>query len=418
MGTGGTTGAYAFDPGTLPPGAQSLGEHESVVSHTNPRVSRAAVTLLDRLVQATWTEPLQEDPRNQGISDDPHTDDADMQVDNDNASERTAMSIDRVPAEVQANTPATTGGAGEEHENGSTHPSRSQYDAEEAQEGRNCRNTESPLEDRHAETQASNMVDLDEHWMGGTDHAQSAAPSADVGNPFESEGISPTVPFTHPDVSSTIGEGGEDALGSTPWPDHTEEGNGRLNAAEDTNYTADENRPGHVHAPNTEHTSRLTHTERGGQPGHDSPDPYAGSSESSRNPTDANKAGTDRPGHRGEHIEADANDPNADTSDATDANSRAHANADEDGDGAGDSSDLNRRNGHPSGVSGTDGIVTTNTDNQHGAVTHKVTIAHLTPGVTIVQPTGQMTAASHAMKIEAIAFLRQDALPRGKESNQ
>ena len=106
---GGTTCAYAFDPGTLPPGAQSLGEHESVVSHTNPRVSRAAVTLLDRLVQAIWTEPSQEDPRNQGSSDEPHTDDADMQVDNEDGSERTAMAMDRAPEEVPANTPATTG---------------------------------------------------------------------------------------------------------------------------------------------------------------------------------------------------------------------------------------------------------------------------------------------------------------------
>ena len=203
--------------------------------------------------------------------------------------------------------------------------------------------------------------------MGGADHAQSAAPSADVGNPFESAGISPTAPFTHPDMSSTMGEGGEDALGSTPWPDHTEEGNGRLNAAEDTNYTADENKPGHVHAPNTEHTFRLTHTERGGQPGHDSPDPYADFSESSRNPADANNAGTDRPGHRGEHIEVDPNDPNADTFHAADANSRAHADADEDGNGLGDSSDLNRRNGHPSDVSGTDGIVTNNKDNKNCA---------------------------------------------------
>ena len=106
---GGTTRAYAFDPGTLPPGAQSLGEQESVVSHTNPRVSRAANTLLDRLVQAIWTEPLQEDPRDQGSGDEPHTDDADMQVDNEGGSEITATTTDRAPEEDPANTPATTG---------------------------------------------------------------------------------------------------------------------------------------------------------------------------------------------------------------------------------------------------------------------------------------------------------------------
>ena len=33
----GTTCDYTFNPGTLPPGAQSLGEHESVVSHNQPK---------------------------------------------------------------------------------------------------------------------------------------------------------------------------------------------------------------------------------------------------------------------------------------------------------------------------------------------------------------------------------------------
>ena len=302
-----------------------------------------------------------------GNSDDPHTDDAGMQINNDNASERTAMSIDRVPEEVQANTPATIGVTGEEHENRSTHPFRSQCGDEEAQDGRDCRSTENPLEDRHADTQANNTVDLHEHRMGGNDHAQSAAASTKMGNPFESEGISPTVPFTHPDVSSTIGDGGEDALGSIPWPEHAEEGNGRLDAAEGMNHTADENRTGHIHAPNTNHTSQLTHAERGGQSGHDSPDTYVASSESGRKPDVANNAGTNRPGHRGEHTEADANDPNGDTTGAADANPRAHTAAAETGVGLGGGSDLNRSNGHPSGGSGTSGMATTNTDNQNGA---------------------------------------------------
>lgn len=51
-------------------------------------------------------------------------------------------------------------------------------------------------------------------------------------------------------------------------------------------------------------------------------------------------------------------------------------------------------------------------------LTHRVTVAHLTPGVTIGQPPGQMTAAAHTVEIEMIAFLRQDVLSRGKESNQ
>ena len=60
----GTTCDFAFDPGTLPPGAKNLGEHESVVSHTKPRVSQVAATHLDRLVQIIWTEGRQEDTRN------------------------------------------------------------------------------------------------------------------------------------------------------------------------------------------------------------------------------------------------------------------------------------------------------------------------------------------------------------------
>ena len=66
---GDTTGEYVFDPGTLPPGAQSLGERESIVSHTNPRVPRAAGTLLDRLVQVIWDEPTQEELGNQARGD-------------------------------------------------------------------------------------------------------------------------------------------------------------------------------------------------------------------------------------------------------------------------------------------------------------------------------------------------------------
>ena len=156
-----TTCEYAFDPGTLPPGAQSLGEHESVVSHTNPRVSRAVFTHLDRLIQAIWTEPCQEDVRNGGNSDDPHADDTGMQVDNDNASERTAMSVDRVPEEVQANTHVTAGATGEEQESGRTHPLRPPCGAEGAQAGRDCRSTENLPE-------GSNMDTYTNQQLGGS----------------------------------------------------------------------------------------------------------------------------------------------------------------------------------------------------------------------------------------------------------
>ena len=112
---------YAFDPGTLPPGAQSLGEHESIVSHTRPRVPRAAGTLLDRLVQVIWTEPPQEEPENQASGDEPLPDDADMQVDTEEGSEATGMAMDSAPLEDPANTPVDTGDAGEKHDNGNTY---------------------------------------------------------------------------------------------------------------------------------------------------------------------------------------------------------------------------------------------------------------------------------------------------------
>ena len=169
---------YAFDPGTLPPGAQSLGEQQRIVSHTNPRVPRAAGTLLDRLVQAIWTEPSQEDHRNHGSGDEPHTDDVDMQVDTEGGSETTGMARDRAPEEDPANTPAATGVAGEGHGNGSIYPATPQCDAGEAQDGRNYHSTESPLEGGHVETQASSTAELDEHGMGGTVHTQKQLPAA------------------------------------------------------------------------------------------------------------------------------------------------------------------------------------------------------------------------------------------------
>ena len=53
---GGAPREYEFPPGTLPPGAQSTGENESVVSQTNARLSSEANTHLNRLIQSIWTE--------------------------------------------------------------------------------------------------------------------------------------------------------------------------------------------------------------------------------------------------------------------------------------------------------------------------------------------------------------------------
>ena len=116
------------------------------------------------------------------------------------------------------------------------------------------------------ETQVSSTAELDEHGMGGTVHTQNAANSSEVDNLFVSEGISPTVPFTHPDASSSNGECGEGALGATLWPEHIEEGFGRANVAGDTNPTAEQNRTGHVCGPNMACTNRCTHTEREANP--------------------------------------------------------------------------------------------------------------------------------------------------------
>ena len=210
-------------------------------------------------------------------------------------------------------------------------------------------------------------MDLDEHLMSGNGHAQCAMASTNEGNLFESEGISPGVLFTHPDILPTSGDGDEDALGSTPCPEHTGDGNGRLHAAEATNSAADENRPGHIHVPNTDRTSRLTYTELGSQSGHDNPDTSAAPGESGRNPNGANNAGTNRPGHSGEHAEADATAPNGDTSGAADANPREHTAALDTGVGLGDIRDPNQRNGHSIGGSDTNGAAVANTGNQNGA---------------------------------------------------
>ena len=96
---GDTTHVYAFDPGTLPPGAQSLGEQESIVSHTNPRVSHAAGTTLNRLVQLIWTELTQEEPSQHARGGEPPLCDNDMQVDNEGGRDDADITTGSAPVE-------------------------------------------------------------------------------------------------------------------------------------------------------------------------------------------------------------------------------------------------------------------------------------------------------------------------------
>ena len=103
----GTTCNYTFNPGTLPPGAQSLGENESVVTHTSPRISEDAAEHLERLVQIIWTENSTEEVRNAIDEVNTQAQDIDMcdgeqaqinpTIDEnaDTANEGTAMAVDR-----------------------------------------------------------------------------------------------------------------------------------------------------------------------------------------------------------------------------------------------------------------------------------------------------------------------------------
>ena len=106
-GAEGTTCNYTFNPATLPPGAQSLGENESVVSHTSPRISEDAAAHLERLVQTIWTENSTEEVRNAIDEVNTQAQDIDMcdgeqtqinpTIDEnaDSSSEGTAMAADR-----------------------------------------------------------------------------------------------------------------------------------------------------------------------------------------------------------------------------------------------------------------------------------------------------------------------------------
>ena len=301
---GGASCEYAFELGTLPPGAQSLGENESIVSHTNPRVSRAADTLLDRLAQAIWSEPPQEDPEDQASGDEPPTDHDDMQVDTEEGTVATDTAMDSTPPEDPANTPADAGVAGEEHGGGNAHPAAPQCDAGEAQDRDNYHCTQGPTESGYAETQGSN-----EHSASGTFHTRSTVNSKEVEDPFASAGISPTIPFTHPDASPPNGDHGEGAPEAVPGPEHIGERNGQANFAGNPICAGDGSRTGQSCATNM---ARRTHAEQGGQPGHHNPASHDDHSGGFGNPAYDNP-GNDALGYGDEHTEIDPSSPNADS---------------------------------------------------------------------------------------------------------
>ena len=126
----GTTCNYTFNPGTLPPGAQSLGENESVVSY-NPRMSEDAAAHLEGLVQVIWTENSNEEVRNTIDEVNMQAPDIDMcdgeqaQTNADTASEGTAMAADREEEHDQQIPREPSGINGEERGTASQSPDNS-----------------------------------------------------------------------------------------------------------------------------------------------------------------------------------------------------------------------------------------------------------------------------------------------------
>ena len=167
-----------------------MGEHESVVSHTNPRVSHAAGTALDRLVQLIWEEHTRGGPCQRDGDDASLPHDSDMQVDNEENGRDADMNTgdtsagytshrqagaSNTAAEQDSNCAETamTQDLGEAHDN-------STRDNEERQDV-NPREEEHSQDDRHAETSPRGQNPTDGNANG---------------DPFASRSISPTVPFT------------------------------------------------------------------------------------------------------------------------------------------------------------------------------------------------------------------------------
>ena len=271
----GTTCGYTFNPGTLFPGAQSLGENESVVSHTNPRVSEDATAHLARLVQITWTENCSEETRSTANDDNPQASDVDMRVGNDNISQGAAMSCDREEEQTQTNARVAAGvldgGQGVEatpldtsvtsagnvthspsHNDEETQASEDNFrPVPQSDDNIPCTQDSISLqEDRHNTGESR----IDSHAANGNswgqpehDNTQCTSTNTTGGDHvFRNEVISPTVPFTPPDIQSTDRDcttsntnvtghcpRNEEVSGQRSNPDSTEQGNAPLSGASD-----------------------------------------------------------------------------------------------------------------------------------------------------------------------------------------
>ena len=109
------------------------------------------------------------------------------------------------------------------------------------------------------------------HLIGTSDNTQSAASITIGGNPLESGDISPTVPFTHPDMPSTSGDDNEGGPRPRLGPYCTEAGSSRINEGNDTNPDDYGNGSEYICASSTECCPHGSHTEPGNPTGHDNP---------------------------------------------------------------------------------------------------------------------------------------------------
>ena len=338
----GTTCSYTFNPGMLPPGAQSLGESESVVSHTIPRISEGAAAHLARLIQIIWTENCFEEMRNTASNDNPQAPDIDMCDGNVNTSEGTAMSVDREEERAQPNARTPTGIYDGEPEANATPPDTNvmavgnathspTHNDEEAQASGDNLRPELHTDDSvpctqdisslHEDCRSTDENRGDSHVTIGNsgkqpdhDNTQRTLTNTNGGDHVPgNEVISPTIPFTHPDLQSTDGDGttsSTNVIGHHPYneevldprsnPDRTEQGNVPLNGASDANCASDANRQNQSGAFDTRIDTRGTHcTEQGNVSVDGAPDANGASDANGQNQNGAPDARVDVPRDRG-----------------------------------------------------------------------------------------------------------------------
>ena len=119
----GTTCDYTFNPGTLPQVHRASARTKAWSRTPTQEPLRSQLAMhLDRLVQITWAESRLEDTRSAESNDDPQASDIDIRAGNDNASEGTAMSVDREEERAQASAGVAAGALVGEQEGEATPP--------------------------------------------------------------------------------------------------------------------------------------------------------------------------------------------------------------------------------------------------------------------------------------------------------